>query len=229
MHIPVYSFFLLLPLIVAAAGKILPVQVQNMEIRKRGNVFHKIDYSDTNYIEGLAWVTHDTVLPSGFRIEYLVKESTRYDDLYIRWSNGNFADTLHCPGRLWIRDLDYVPVFSRETPGHILLDYDCAAIECTGITILSKKKQEKPIYLSHVLYENIEENVFVYAYANSMIPTDLYYIFDLSTQKTTEYKFPGEIFLDSVSVQNGKVFLFGYDDWETMDKKREAIVSLERP
>lgn len=230
MRIPVYFFSLLLPLMMAAAGKVLPVQVQKIETvtRNSGNVFHKIDYSDTNYIEGLAWVTGDTLLPSGFLVEYLVNENTKYEDLYIRWSHGSFADTLHCSGILWIRDLDYIPVVSRETPDHILLEYDCAAIECIGITILSKKNRKKPIELSHILYEDAEENIFVYGYANIYIPTDHYYIFDLSTEKTTEYVFPAGIFLDSISVKNGQVYLSGYDDGDTDPERHQATISLER-
>jgi SanA protein len=77
-----------------------------------------INFSDTNYTDLQSWVK-DTISSSGWSINYLVKDdSTRYNDLYIRWNKGNRTG-LFCDSDVLLMRRYFIPVLAGENGTHI--------------------------------------------------------------------------------------------------------------
>lgn len=121
-----------------------------------------IDYSDTMY-EGV--YQHDTITEDGWKIEYLVKDdSTKYSDIYIRWSKGNSVGVYKGATLLLMRRY-FIPSYEGETESYLYFYHGCAT-GCAAVLALSKEDEPKArdfdmvhgydISLDQVLYQDDE-------------------------------------------------------------------------
>jgi hypothetical protein len=96
----------------------------------------KIDFSDTSYIY-LQIYAEDTVTSDGWAIEYFVKDdSSRYNDIYIKCSKGNFTGTF-CGEDLLLFRRYFIPKFVGETESFIYFSHGCAT-DCSALLVFSK-------------------------------------------------------------------------------------------
>ncbi len=70
-------------------------------------------------------------------IQYLVKaDSTRYTDLYVRWSKDEHAGLFRCGDVLLMRRF-FIPEFTGENANHIFLKHGCSTSD-EAMLVLSK-------------------------------------------------------------------------------------------
>lgn len=116
---------------------ILGCHYENSNHSERIGELIPIDYSDEKYID-LESFTQDTLTANGWDITYLVKnDSTRYNDLYIKWSKGNIADTFLMQDVLLMRRY-FIAEFESENTDFLYLTHGCAT-SCFAVLTLSKK------------------------------------------------------------------------------------------
>jgi hypothetical protein len=95
-----------------------------------------INFADTNYYD-VANYARDTVTTDGWAINYFVKnDSTRYNDIYIKWWKGNTSGLFKFEDVLLMRTY-FIPVFVGENKTYLFLEHACAT-ECRGLLTLSK-------------------------------------------------------------------------------------------
>jgi len=137
-----------------------------------------INFADTNY-NGVQDYAKDTITKSGWAIKYFIKDdSTRYDDLYIKWSKGSVIGTFYCGDALEMRRY-FIPVLSGENKSHIFLEHGCS----TGgeaVLILPKYNELKGRDYSYVIKYDITTSQIVYMPENSFnTDTPIFSVIDL--------------------------------------------------
>ena len=95
-----------------------------------------IDFNDSNYNE-LSSYAIDTVTKGGWDIKYLVKDdSTKYDDIYIKWSKGNLSGNSKTESVLQYRRY-FIPQYVGENKNYLFFWHGCAT-DCQAVLTLSK-------------------------------------------------------------------------------------------
>ena len=127
-----------------------------------------------------------------------------------------------------MEDYEYVPVFSEETDEFLVLRHDCAAIECAGITLLSKKNKNEYFLIAPLRYENLPEGIFV-AGGSWSSATREYQVVDLFQRNTLYYSFAEDVFLDAVFIdEQYRVNLIAFGNELQEGKKVIGKVKLTR-
>ena len=122
--------------------------------------FIPIDFSDTGYAD-VHIHAHDTVTPDGWAIQYLVKDdSTRYNDLYIRWSKEGRHGLFQCGDVLLMRRY-FIPEFVSENANHIFLEHGCAT-SCSAVLALSKDTVPQGRDIFYVVDQDLSRGQLVY-------------------------------------------------------------------
>lgn len=136
--------------------------------------------------------TKEYTTDSGWKISYLVKDdSTKYEDVYIKWEKGKNIRTLNFPSVLSMRHY-FLPVFKTESKTHIFLEHGCAT-SCTAVTALPKNPEGSP----HVFYNVVDYDVItgrvVYipqrSYSLDTLELD---VFDLKSDKAKTVSFQNQ-------------------------------------
>ena len=100
------------------------------------NKLISIDFNDPEYKDWSVWIK-DTVLKSGWFIKYLVKDdSSKYNDLYIEWSNGILVGSYKLEHILESNGAS-IPFYEGESSKCIFLTHECGST-CSGLLILQK-------------------------------------------------------------------------------------------
>lgn len=97
-----------------------------------------LDQNDTNYSRGLPV---DTTFPTGWKIEYLIKDdTTKYHDLFIRWSKEGKSGLYFGENLLNFRTY-FIPEYVGENDYNIFMDHGCST-SCAGLLVLNKTSLE---------------------------------------------------------------------------------------
>jgi hypothetical protein len=118
-----------------------------------------VDFNDSNYNELNSYAI-DTFTEGGWIIKYLVKDdSTRYDDIYIRWTKGNVTGTFKAESVLQFRRY-FVPQYAGENKNYLFFWHGCAT-DCAAVLTLSKDSAFSKDYTSVIDY-NIPNGQIAY-------------------------------------------------------------------
>jgi hypothetical protein len=95
-----------------------------------------IDFNDSKY-EQLSSYAIDTITKDGWTIKYLVKnDSTKYDDIYFKWSKGNLSGISKTESVLKYRRY-FIPQYVGENKNNLFFWHGCAR-DCQAVLTLSK-------------------------------------------------------------------------------------------
>ena len=120
----------------------------------------KIDFSDPNYVD-VQLYAQDTITSDGWKIEYLIKDdSTKYNDLYIRWSKGQLTG-LFCHRDVLLMRRYFIPVIEGDNSTHIFMKHGCAT-SCTAILTLSKDNKLESKDFAYVVDFDVTTGQLVY-------------------------------------------------------------------
>jgi hypothetical protein len=117
-----------------------------------------IDFNDSIF-KDFKMSIKDTNLISGWSIKYFVKDdSTKYKDLYIEWSKGNYKGNWFGKSIFELRDM-FIPQFEGEDSTCIYMTHACAT-DCSGVLILRKENHPTYIdYLSVVSFDILKSQI----------------------------------------------------------------------
>ena len=189
-------------------------------------LFDAFDTSDTLYIDDcFRSKIKDTFTSSGYFIKYWVFEETKYRDLYYTISKDSFIDTIQLSGIFEIEDCDFVPIYYQENDHYILMQNECAAIECDELTFIDKLHSNTSFSLDNIIYENLEFGVFVSSYLRYNLPSKDFSVFDLNNKQTIQYSFDTGILLDTVYFKGNQIFILGFDDSSSL---KTGVITLNR-
>lgn len=119
-----------------------------------------LDPHDSMYL-GKRDYACDTLTDGGWKIEYLVKnDSSRYSDLYIRWSDGKSSRLYAMASVLDLRDY-FIPTYVGENETHLFLEHACAS-ECNALLLLPKSSGSDVKSFVKVCDYNIGRGIVVY-------------------------------------------------------------------
>ncbi|MNK06658.1 hypothetical protein D3C87_245570 [compost metagenome] len=114
-----------------------------------------INFYDRKY-EDVDFNAHDIITADGWKIEYLVKDdTTRYDDIYIKWSKGR-TEGVYCGGKMLEFRRHFIPRFKGENKTHLFFTHACAT-SCTALLTLSKS--DKPVERTFVKVTGFDINL----------------------------------------------------------------------
>lgn len=109
-----------------------------------------VDFNDSNY-NGLNSYAIDTVTQDGWVIKYLVKDdSTKYDDIYIKWSKGTMNGIYKAESVLQFRRY-FIPQYKGENENYLFFWHGCAT-DCQAVLTLSKDSVVSKDYTSVIEY-----------------------------------------------------------------------------
>lgn len=178
---------------------------------KNSGKLTSIDYKDPH----LAFIPKDTITAGGWKIQYFVKDdSTRYNDLYIKWSKGDRIGIFKYKDVLLMRSY-FIPQYAGENKTHLFLEHGCAT-SCWAVLVLSKGIKPQAIDFTYVSDFSIKYGRVVYLPEMSygMESFDVA-VFDLNTntQKLVHFKNICKIIeeidcLDSVLFKKNSLHLF---------------------
>ena len=139
-----------------------------------------VDFSDDCYSE----IKHlrDTITKEGWRIEYLTKDdSTKYHDLYIRWTKGERVGLLNLEHVLLLRS-SFIPEYIDENNQFIFLKSSVKGGD--NITVLTKTASPTSYEYPYTLDFSINHNLVAY------IPESSYSLesFDITIVNLTSHK-----------------------------------------
>ena len=118
-----------------------------------------VDFNDSNYNELISYAI-DTLTEDGWTIKYLVKDdSTRYDDIYIKWTKGNVTGTFKAESALQFRRY-FVPKYTGENKSYLFFWHGCAT-DCDAVLTLNKDSAVSKDYTSIIDY-NIPNGQIAY-------------------------------------------------------------------
>ncbi|MBS1583629.1 MAG: hypothetical protein JST66_15620 [Bacteroidetes bacterium] len=173
-----------------------------------------IDPADTGYTD-VQLYAKDTVTPDGWAIHYLVKDdSTRYNDLYIRWSKGGREGLFQCGDVLLMRRY-FIPEFTGENDSHIFLEHGCAT-GCAAMLALSKDTLPMGQDIPYLVDQDLPRGRFVHIPERSFsLDTLEVDVLDLTRKEEHAVVFggrctlvPEEGCIDSVSFEDRQVTLY---------------------
>ena len=176
--------------------------------------FIPIDFTDTVYAD-VQLHARDTVTSDGWAIQYLVKDdSTRYNDLYIRWSKDGHQGLFQCGDVLLMRRY-FIPEFTSENGDHIFLEHGCAT-SCSAVLALSKDPVPHGRDIFYVVDQDLSRGQFVYVPERSFsLDTLEVSVVDLTRKEEHAVVFKGHCTLapdygciDSVSFGEERVVLY---------------------
>lgn len=194
--------------------------IQTNQIDK--NTFQKIDYSDPNYSAFLPYSTKDTVLESGYSIDYFVVDSSKYDDLYIVWGQGLPKDTLLAASFLTVDDYEFIPILVEENDKFLILNFDCAQEDCSGSVFLNKTQGKGGYIFQGVLWYSVDRNIVIFnerLYSSAM---DSLYIQDLEKSLRRVIHFEQERIFDSAYSDNNYITL----KTKSADKNKTEYIQI---
>jgi len=97
-----------------------------------------INFKDSSYTD-VQFYAKDTLTKGGWSIKYFVKDdSTRYDDIYIQWSNKKHSG-LYCADAVLQFRRYFIPKYKGENDKHLFFTHACATT-CKAILTVSKDK-----------------------------------------------------------------------------------------
>jgi hypothetical protein len=106
--------------------------VQNKQTRQ----LIPIDFNESNYND-LNFYAIDTVTKDGWTIKYFVKDdSTKYDDIYIKWAKGSLRGIFKAESVLQFRRY-FIPQYTGENDKYLFFWHGCAT-DCQAVLILDK-------------------------------------------------------------------------------------------
>lgn len=170
-----------------------------------------IDYNDLKYSDLRIWI-HDTITNDGWTIKYLVKDdSTKYKDIYIRWSKDKKSGLFYGGSILLMRRY-FIPYLVGENKTHIYLQHGCAT-GCMAILTLSKDSLPKDKDYELVRDYSIKNEQIVYCNYNNNFDTLKVVIVDLKRGKEKSITFKNICYdpmancIDSLSLDSDYVKL----------------------
>ena len=117
---------------------IKPAEIVEEQPYKGTGKLIPIDFRDSNYTD-VQFYAKDTLTKGGWSIKYFVKDdSTRYDDIYIQWSNKKRSG-LYCADAVLQFRRYFIPKYKGENDQHLFFTHACATT-CKAILTFSKGK-----------------------------------------------------------------------------------------
>lgn len=114
-----------------------------------------INFSDREY-DDVGFNAHDTITADDWKIEYLIKDdTTRYDDIYIKWSKGT-KEGVYCGENMLEFRRHFIPRFAGENKTHLFFTHACAT---SCIALLTLSKADKPVERTFVKIAGFDINL----------------------------------------------------------------------
>lgn len=119
-----------------------------------------LNHTDSNFMYGKPF---DTILPSGWSINYLVKnDSSKYSDVYIEIKKGNQSAIFKGESLLQLKNY-FIPSYKSENETNIFLEHGCAT-DCSGLLVFNKLNLSYKDFYHVVSYDRLANKVVWLSY-----------------------------------------------------------------